>query len=118
MFGEQSGTTLVPLTMSSAVVVLDQNLPDWPLAQPGEDCATEPRSYTTHVAFETPFANIPMVHVGIAGFDIDNRDTARLSVRTGAITATGFDLVVQTWMATRVYQVEVSWLALGHQAGM
>ena len=118
MFGEQNGGTLVPLTMSSALVELDQYSPDWQLAQVPEAEAEEPRVFTTQVNFDVPFANVPMVHVGISGFDIDNRDTARLSVRTGAISATGFELVVLTWMNTRVYKVEVSWLALGHQAAV
>jgi hypothetical protein len=47
--------------------------------------------------------------------DINNCDTARLSVRTGAVTATGFDIVVLTWRDTRVYKVEISWIAMGHQ---
>jgi hypothetical protein len=68
------------------------------------------------VPFNAPFANLPMVHVGLTGFDIDNSDTVRLSVRTGEITASGFDLLVLTWLNTRVYKVQVSWIALGHQA--
>ena len=54
-----------------------------------------------------------MVQVAIAGFDIDQRDSARLSVRASAITATGFEIIVQTWQNSRVYKVEISWLAVG-----
>ena len=118
MFAEQNGTTLVPLTMSSAVIELDQYHPDWQLAQLTAESATEPRTFITHVAFDAPFANVPLVHVGISGFDIDNRDTARLNVRTGAVSATGFDLEVRTWLNTRVYSVEINWIALGHQASL
>jgi hypothetical protein len=116
MFNEQYGATLVPLTMSSAVIEIDQYSPGWRLARlPGEDAA-EQRIFKTHVPFAVPFANVPMVHIGLTGFDIDNRDTARLSVRAGEISATGFDLLVLTWLNTRVYKVEISWIALGHQA--
>ncbi len=116
MFAQQDITTLVPLTMSSALAVFDQFAPDWRLAEPGEDDGDSPREYRSYVAFATPFANIPMVHAGISGFDIDNRDTARLRVRAEAISAEGFELCISTWRQTRVYQVEISWIALGHQA--
>ncbi len=116
MFGEQIGSSLMPLTMSSAIIEFDQFTPDWPLAQLPEDDAAEPRSFTAHVNFDTPFGNVPIVHVGISGFDIDNRDTSRLSAHASAISPTGFDLVIKTWLNTRVYKVEISWLALGGQA--
>lgn len=48
------------------------------------------------------------------GFDIDNRDIARVKVKTERMTANGFMLVIETWRHTRVYGVDVSWLALGH----
>lgn len=116
MFGAYDGTTLVPLTMSSAIVALDQSNPGWELAATAPTSATGSRTFRTHVAFDVPFGNVPMVHVGLSGFDIDNADTARLSVHAEAISDSGFDLVVDTWRGTRVYKVEVSWLALGHQA--
>ena len=117
MFIGQHGNSMVPLTMCAAVIELDQHSPSWQLAQPPEaDVATQ-RLFTTHVPFEVPFANVPIVHVGISGFDIDNCDAARLSVRAAEISATGFELHVLTWRATRVYKVAVSWLALGHQLG-
>ena len=116
MHQEYEATTIVPLTMRSAVIELDQSSPEWSLAQTGDDDTTPPRLFRTHIAFDAPFANVPMVHVGLSGFDIDNRDTARLSVRAEGISATGFDLVVATWRGTRVYRVEISWIALGHQA--
>jgi hypothetical protein len=116
MWGEQNGATLVPLTMSSAVVEFDQYSAGWQLAQPPEEDTNEPRVFTTHITFDEPFANVPMVHIGIAGFDIDNCDTARLSARAGPISPTGFDLTVLTWRTTRVYKAEISWIALGQQA--
>ena len=56
-----------------------------------------------------------MVHVGLSGFDIDNRDTARLTVRARNIGPAGFDLVLATWMGTRVYRADIRWIAPGHQ---
>lgn len=56
-----------------------------------------------------------MLHFGLSGFDMDNRDSAGLSVRTGTISATGFELLVVTWLNTLVYEVEVAQLAVGYQ---
>jgi len=104
---------LMPLNMCSAVVTLDQYLPDWTLACVEDTTTPEHRSFEHQVNFESAFSNIPLVHAGISGFDIDNDDTSRLSVRVKDITNEGFKIAIRTWMHTRVYSVEVSWIALG-----
>jgi hypothetical protein len=71
------------------------------------------RSFRARVEFSAPFAVTPLVHVGLAGFDIDRDDTARLHVHAEAITTSGFDVVLTTWRRTRVYGASVSWLAIG-----
>ena len=116
MLAEQINAYLVPLTMRSAQLEIGQSHPDWNLAEPDVESGAGPRIFRTHIDFDTDFANIPMVHVGISGFDIDNRDTARLALGTKNITRSGFDLTVTTWLDTRIYMIEVNWLALGHQA--
>lgn len=115
MFADTAASTLVPLTMSSAVIELDQYSPNWTLAEPVADGAEEPRMFITRVPFEAPFANTPLVQVSLMGFDIDHRDSARLRLRAESVSPTGFDLLVETWRATRVYKIEVGWFALGHQ---
>jgi hypothetical protein len=54
MYSEHDGTTIVPLTMRSAVVELDQSSPDWQLAQPGDGDATQAREFSTHVTLNYP----------------------------------------------------------------
>jgi hypothetical protein len=71
------------------------------------------RTFRAHVVFAVGFAAPPLVHVGIAGFDIDHGDSARLRAHADAVTATGFDLVLTTWLGTKVYGAAVSWLAIG-----
>jgi hypothetical protein len=71
------------------------------------------RVFRARVDFTVAFAVVPLVHVGLAGFDIDRDDTARLHVRAEAITTSGFDVVLTTWRRTRVYGATVSWLAIG-----
>jgi len=114
MLAEQNSVALTPLTMCSAIVECDQYLPDWTLAEPATASGDELRSITLPINFDTPFANTPMVQVGICGFDIDNCDTARLGARAVNITAYGFQLRLSTWRGSRVYRAEISWIALGH----
>ena len=71
------------------------------------------RVFRAHVAFDNVFAVTPVVHVALAGFDIDRDDTARLLVHAEAISTDGFDVVLTTWRRTRVYGATVSWMAVG-----
>lgn len=111
---ESGNTGLVPLKMCSAILTLDQYEDGWNLTDVQPYPTPEPRSFSYVVQFDSPFSYLPLVHVGIAGFDIDNKDSSRLSVRAEEITTNGFTLIIQTWMHTQVYKVEVSWLALGN----
>ncbi len=106
---------LIPLKMSAHTLYLDQFDADWTLANFEGGADPAPKRFERWVAFEAPFSNVPLVHVGIVGFDIDNRDTARIKLRAERITANGFMLVIETWRHTRVYGIEVSWLARGHE---
>lgn len=65
------------------------------------------------VAFDSPFASVPVVRLGLTGFDLDERDTARLSLKATQITETGFQAEVWTWAGTRVYAAEFHWFAIG-----
>ncbi|MGO9443421.1 MAG: H-type lectin domain-containing protein [Thiobacillaceae bacterium] len=112
MFDQPIQNPLIPLTMRASVEMFNQNTPDWPLSEPGEN-VEQPRTFRTHITFETPYANIPVVQVALTGFDIDNRYASRLEVSMESITPDGFDLLVGTWLDTRVYRVSVSWMALG-----
>ena len=110
---EATYTGLIPIKMSSAIVSFDQFTPGWTLAESDDEVTDQPRRFISKVNFDTPFAGLPLVHIGIAGFDMDQRDSARLSVRADNISTTGFQITLQTWQNSRVYEVEVSWLALG-----
>lgn len=113
MLHEAINTSLIPVKMCASTVEIDQFAPDWTLAQLEEGELDEPRIFVRNIQFDTPFSNIPLVHVGLAGFDIDNRDTARISVHSEAITSAAFNLVIRTWRNTCIYKVEISWIALG-----
>ena len=74
---------------------------------------TPERSFRRRVVFERPFNDAPLVHLGIAGFDISNQDSARVSTRAENVSPEGFDIVLGTWLHTRLWRVDVNWLAVG-----
>lgn len=102
---------VLPLQMVSAVTRLDSRTPGWELLNPGVDRA---RSTRTRVTFEHTFYNPPLVHAGLAGFDIENGDAARVALQISQVDATGFTVEIKSWFNTRIWSVDVSWLAIGH----
>jgi hypothetical protein len=99
-----------PLSLLSATVVLDSSLEGWSLLEPQ---AYGDRLFRHHVAFSRPFLAPPVVQVGIVGLDVSKDDNLRVRVRATDITATGFTLRAETWLNTKIWAVEVSWLAIG-----
>ncbi len=85
----------------------------WTLATPSVEDYDKPRVFRFAVYFRAPFDAPPVVHLGLTGFDLDQRDTSRLTLTATEITQTGFIAEIATWRETRVYSVAFSWLALG-----
>ncbi len=73
----------------------------------------ESRCFRVEVVFAAPFSAVPVVQLGLTGFDTDVRDSARLSLKATHITETGFQAEVWTWAGSRVYAVEFNWFAIG-----
>jgi len=73
----------------------------------------ETRTFAMEIVFDAPFLTPPVVQIGITGFDIDQRDSARLSVTADGITEYGFTAIISTWSNTRVYATEFNWFAIG-----
>lgn len=71
------------------------------------------RQFTVAVVFDSPFSAIPVVHLGLTGFDTDRRESARLSLKAENITESGFVAVISTWNTSRIFSVEFQWLAIG-----
>jgi len=78
-----------------------------------QDSDGSERTFRRHVAFQRCFHNAPLVHLGIAGFDIANQDAARLTASVARVTPEGFEIVLSTWLHTRLWRVDINWLALG-----
>ena len=85
----------------------------WNLAEPSAAWSDEARIFRFSVHFATHFEAAPVVHLGLTGFDIDQRDSDRLRLRAADITPAGFVAEISTWRDTRVYSVEFAWLAIG-----
>ena len=102
---------MLPLKIAAATLHLDSGLPGWTLLDAADETR---RTYTTRIAFESPFELAPVVHAGIAGFDIENVDAARTRVRITDVSESSFGIELETWLGTRIWSVDVSWLAIGH----
>lgn len=104
-------STLQPFSFLAGTVSASAGNAAWTLDQMPEPDAR--REVRIPVTFDRPFLAAPLVHVGLAGFDISNHDAARLLVKAEAVTPAGFDIVISTWLHTRIWRVDVNWLALG-----
>jgi hypothetical protein len=95
---------------SSAQVGIETD--GWNLAEISEN-PDDVRDFTVHIAFVSPFSLPPVVHLGLTGIDADQRDTTRISLKSGLITESGFEAIISTWSNTRIYGVDFNWLAIG-----
>ncbi len=100
-----------PLVFVAGVNTFGVEDEGWQLV--GNPEGDQDRHFRARVTFEQPLRSSPVVHVGIAGFDMGNEDAARLRVRADNITTDGFEVVVETWLNSKIWSVDVSWLAVG-----
>lgn len=85
--------------------------PDWTLMDVVSE--SHDRVFERFIRFDQRYSSKPIVHVSLAGFDIDNSRNARLSLNATNITNEGFSLQIRTWLNTRMWSVEVTWLSIG-----
>ena len=81
--------------------------PGWDILKTGSG----PRQVAITIDFPTPFGTTPEVQAFIAGFDIDSSVNARLRVEVKNVQPDKFVLVIETWADSRVYAVDVVWIA-------
>jgi hypothetical protein len=103
---------VAPLTFLSAAVSLDSSLEGWSLLDLAPT-PEAPRVFRQHVAFSRAFSVPPVVQVGLVGLDVSKDDNLRVRVRAVDITSFGLTLEVETWWNTKIWSVDVSWLAIG-----
>jgi hypothetical protein len=104
-------TAMTPLNFLAGTEALDSLKEGWTLDQAPH--GSPARTFRSRVNFERPFGVAPLVHLGIAGFDICNQDSSRIASRAENVSQEGFDIVLTTWLHTRLWRVDVNWLAIG-----
>jgi len=102
-----------PWKSLSATVHVGELTKGWTLVTSPTKDHDNTRIFRYAVHFSAPFDAPPLVHLGLTGLDIDQRDTSRLILTAKEITKTGFIAEFTTWRETRVYSAAFSWLALG-----
>lgn len=102
-----------PWKTLSASVQLGTLTEGWNLATPSAAGAADLRVFRFTVYFGTSFEATPVVHLGLTGFDFDQRNSNRVTLTAVDITHESFVAEIATWRDTRVYSVAFSWLALG-----
>jgi hypothetical protein len=100
-----------PLNLLSGIEALGNTLDGWTLDHTSG--FTEDRQFRHKVLFDRAFGAVPVVHIGITGFDISNHDSARLTATVAGISLDGFEIVLSTWLNSRIWRVDVSWIAIG-----
>jgi len=104
-------STVEPMSFLAGTESLGFTLDSWNLhAEPPHD---GDRCYSTRVAFAHAFRGVPLVHIGISGLDASNQDAVRVTASAAAITPEGFEIVISTLLDTRLWRVDVNWLAIG-----
>lgn len=104
---------MLPLNMLAGAVRFDDSRPGWTLLDPPEPEGSR-RVFRGRVEFERSFAAFPVVQIGVTGFDVDNGANARLNVAVVGVDVQGFDVELRTWWDSRLWSVDLSWLAIGH----
>ena len=113
LYGNCMYSSSVPWKVLSSNVSLTVLTEGWNLASPEPGAEEEIRNFTVYVPFDTPFFEVPVVQLGLSGFDIDQRDSSRLILKAEYITEFGFQATLTTWAGSRVYAAEFNWIAIG-----
>lgn len=72
-----------------------------------------PRERVTAISFSQPFKTLPVVHVSLDMWDMDQKTNQRADISARNVTLEGFEIVFRTWGDTRVARVRAAWLAIG-----
>lgn len=113
LYGGSMYSSSVPWKVLSSNVSVNVLTEGWTLACPDAGAEEEIRKFIVDVIFDTAFSAVPVVQLGLSGFDIDQRDSARLILKAECISEYGFQATITTWAGSRVYAAEFNWLAIG-----
>ena len=69
------------------------------------------RSFTQHINFPESYDKKPNVSVSIKGLDSDKNANLRVNTKAINITNSGFDIEIDTWEDSALYNVRGSWIS-------
>ena len=69
------------------------------------------RSFTLHINFPESYDKKPNVSVSIKGLDSDKNANLRVNTKAINITNSGFDIKIETWHDSALYNVWGSWIS-------
>ena len=72
-----------------------------------------PQMIMKSVKFSEEYREIPVVHVAMTMWDMDQNANQRADITAEKITTKGFDLVFRTWGDSRVARVRADWMSIG-----
>jgi hypothetical protein len=72
-----------------------------------------PRESIHEELFAEPFAEPPLIMVGISMWDMDHNANSRADISAANITTTGFQIIFRTWGDTRIARIRADWTAIG-----
>lgn len=75
-----------------------------------------PRERRRRVRFSEAYRAVPVVHVTLSMWDVDNKAPTRMDISAETVTKDGFDLVFRTWGDSKVARVRAAWTAFGELA--
>ncbi|WP_437985494.1 H-type lectin domain-containing protein [Sorangium sp. So ce117] len=104
-------TAVTPLQMLAGTNHFGKAQPHWNLLGPPSEGID--REFSARVEFEREFNSPPVVHIGIAGLDVEGSDAVRVRVCARHIDRAGFTVLLSTWFGSQVHGVDVNWIALG-----
>lgn len=110
-YHREAGTAMEPLNFLAGTESLGNLREGWTLDEAPH--GSPERAFRTRVNFNRSFQGAPLVHLGIAGLDASNQDSTRLTASADNVTPEGFEIVLTTWLHSKLWRVDVNWLAIG-----
>ena len=76
------------------------------------------RIVTQHITFEKKYLTKPNVMVAISSLDAGATSDKNIRIRVFAknIDTSGFDIEINTWHTSTLYEVKVSWISFSKNA--
>lgn len=69
--------------------------------------------YSQRIAFNPPFDGTPTVTYGLYTLDSSDETNLRVATLVSDVSSTGFQLTLQTWSGSELFEAAVSWMACG-----